>query len=315
VSLDSIWWTGADLKRPECVMATAAGDVYCSDARGGVTCVRADGAQEFYGGNVQPVPRPNGIALRKNGNFLFANIAEDGGVFELSRNGDCRKILERVDGIDLPPTNFVCEDRSGRVWVSVSTWRVPRSRAYRREVADGCVILLDHRGASVVADGIGYANEIAVSHDGRSLFVNETFGRRLLRFDVTQSGRLTNRTVVCAFGKGTYPDGLTFDVEGGAWITSIISNRVIRVAPDGGQQVILEDADAAHVDWCESAYEAGTMSREHLEKAAGKVLRNISSLAFGGHDRRNVYLGCLLGDALATFRSPFPGIEPLHWRY
>ena len=120
---------------------------------------------------------------------------------------------------------------------------------------------------------------------------------------------------VTGFGKGTYPDGLSFDAEGGVWITSIVSNRVIRVAPDGSQQLVLEDADPAHLDWTEEAYLAGTMGRPHLDKAAGRVLKNISSLAFGGPGLRTAYLGCLLGDAIASFPSPVAGHPPAHWNH
>jgi hypothetical protein len=57
------------------------------------------------------------------------------------------------------------------------------------------------------------------------------------------------------------------------------------------------------------------MGRPHLDKAAGRILRNISSLAFGGPDLRTAYLGCLLGDTLAHFRSPVAGHPPRHWLY
>jgi hypothetical protein len=45
------------------------------------------------------------------------------------------------------------------------------------------------------------------------------------------------------------------------------------------------------------------------------VLQNISSLAFGGADRRTAYLGCLLGDRLACFRAPVAGHPPPHWTH
>ena len=118
-----------------------------------------------------------------------------------------------------------------------------------------------------------------------------------------------------SFGKGTFPDGLAFDSEGAVWITSIVSNRVIRVAPDGSQQLVLEDADPAHLDAVEEAYLAGTMDRPHIDQAAGRRLKNISSLAFGGSDLRTAYLGCLSGSAIATFRVPIAGYPPVHWRY
>jgi hypothetical protein len=78
---------------------------------------------------------------------------------------------------------------------------------------------------------------------------------------------------------------------------------------------MLEDEDPAHTEWAEQAFLAGTMGRPHLDKAAGKVLRNISSLAFGGPDLRTAYLGCLLGDRIASFRSPIAGAPPVHWHF
>jgi hypothetical protein len=120
---------------------------------------------------------------------------------------------------------------------------------------------------------------------------------------------------VATFEKGTFPDGLAFDAEGGVWIASIVSNRLIRVAPDGSQQIILEDADEAHIEWAEEAFHNGTMGRPHLDRCAGKALKNISSVAFGGPDLSTVYLGCLLGDSLACYPSPVPGHPPFHWNY
>ena len=119
------------------------------------------------------------------------------------------------------------------------------------------------------------------------------------------------------FPAGTNPTFLRFRVRRRTcvWITSIVSNRVIRVAPDGSQTLILEDADADHIAWAEAAYHAGTLGREHLDRAAGKRLANISSLAFGGEDLRTAYLGCLLGDSIARFRAPVAGHPPVHWQW
>jgi sugar lactone lactonase YvrE len=300
------------------VLATADGCLYTADWRGGVACVRPDGTQALYLGKLpggRPL-RPNGIAVLRDGSFLLADLGEaQGGVFALSRDGQVRPFLETVDGEALPPSNYVALDAAGRIWITVSTRLVPRARAYRRDVADGFIVLVDVRGARIVADGLGYTNEALVSPDGAWLYVNETFARRLSRFPLRENGDLGPKEVVTTFGHGTYPDGLCFDVKGGVWITSIVSNRLIRVAPDGSQTLMLEDADPAHTEWAEQAFLAGTMGRPHLDKAAGKALRNISSLAFGGPDLRTAYLGCLLGDSITSFRAPIAGAPPVHWRY
>jgi sugar lactone lactonase YvrE len=318
VGLEALTFAGSGLVRPECVLATADGALYTADWRGGVARVHADGSQTLYLGQLpggRPL-RPNGIAIRPDGSFLLADLGDTrGGVFALARDGQVRPFVEAVDGIDLPPTNYVALDPTGRIWITVSTRLRPRALGYRADVADGFVVVVDARGARIVADALGYANEALVSPDGRWLYVNETFGRRLSRFPLQADGGLGAQEVVTTFGHGTYPDGLAFDAEGGIWITSIVSNRVIRVARDGSQTLMLEDNDAAHVEWVEQAFLAGTMGRPHLDKCAGRVLRNVSSLAFGGPDLRTAYLGCLLGDRIASFRAPLAATAPVHWHF
>ena len=318
IPLESLRFIGSGLNRPECVLATARGDLYAADWRGGVAQISPDGSHVLHAGKLpggRPL-RPNGIALRRAGSFLLADLGEtQGGVFELFRDGRVQPFLLEVEGVALPPTNFVGEDARGRVWITVSTRKAPRSLDYRPDCAGGFIVLADAKGARIVADGLGYTNEAIVSPDGVWLYVNETFGRRLSRFTIRPDGSLGAREVVTAFGKGTFPDGLTFDAEGHVWITSIVSNRVIRVAPNGAQQLVLEDADPAHVEECESAYLSGTMGRPHLDRITGRVLKNVSSLAFGGADLRTAYLGCLLGDSIAVFDAPVAGHPPAHWRY
>jgi sugar lactone lactonase YvrE len=316
--LDEVSFVGAGLVRPECVLATGSGDLYTADWRGGVAHLRADGSQALYAGKLPDggTPRPNGIALRANGNFLFANLGEtSGGVYELAADGTVSAFVLRAEGRELPPTNFVHEDALGRVWITVSTRKTPRAAAYRANVADGFIVLCDEQGARVVADGLGYTNEALPSPDGKFLYVNETFARRLTRFRIEAGGALQARETVAEFGPGTFPDGLAFDAEGGVWITSVVSNRVIRVAPDGSQRLMLEDCDAAHLDWVEQAYQADAMGRPHLDAIKSRRLKNVSSLAFGGPDLRTAYLGCLLGDSIATFRAPIAGAPPVHWSH
>ena len=318
IDVATLRFRGSGLVRPECVLACADGSLYTADWRGGVALTRPDGSQALFAGTLpggRPL-RPNGIALRRDGSFLLADLGDtDGGVFALARNGTVTPFLERVDGIDLPPTNFVAEDGEGRVWITVSTRRRPRAAAYRGDVADGFVVVVDGRGARIVADGLGYTNEALVSPDGRWLYVNETFARRTTRFRIGADASLAAPETVATYGAGTFPDGLAFDAEGGIWITSIVSNRVLRVTADGAQALVIEDADPAHLAWVEAAFVAGTMGRAHLDRVAGRRLANVSSLAFGGPGLATAYLGCLAGDAIASFPAPVAGHPPVHWNW
>ena len=316
IPLAALTFAGADLQRPECAICASSGDVYVADWRGGVTRIAPDGAQRTVvgehpdGGPLQP----NGIALAGDGSFLLAHLgATAGGVFRLGRGGAVTPVLLEVDGVALPPTNYVIEDDRGRLWITVSTRLAPRALGYRPTASDGFVVLVDGNGARIVADGLGYTNECAIHPSGEWLWVNETFGRRLSRFRILRDGGLGPRETVTIFGAGLYPDGLAFDVEGCAWVVSIVSNSVVRVAPDGEQTLVLQDADAEHVAWVEAAFQSGTMGRPHLDRAAGRVLRNISSIAFGGPGLRRAYLGCLLDQRLPTFAAPVAGHPPSHW--
>ncbi|MFY3383771.1 SMP-30/gluconolactonase/LRE family protein [Paracidovorax sp. MALMAid1276] len=307
-----------DLHRPECVLTNAKGDIYTADWRGGVAHIHPHGGQSFYPAQAVDgeVLKPNGIALLRDGSFLLAHLgAERGGIFHLKRNGITVPWLRQVGGVELPPCNFVVEDASGRFWVTVSTRQSPRALGYRKSCNDGFVVLVDAKGARIVADGLGYTNECVVDRTGQWLYVNETFTRRLSRFAIRADGSLGEKEVFAEFGAGTFPDGVVQDADGGFWVTSIVSNRVIRVSPEGRQEVWLEDSDPNHLAWVEAAYQANEMGRPHLDDVKSRHLRNISSLAFGGADMRTAYLGCLLGDALPTFRMPVAGHPPIHWSY
>jgi sugar lactone lactonase YvrE len=316
--LEPLTFTGQGLHRPECVLAGRDGTLYVSDWRGGVTAIAPDGAQHSFlasnGADGTPAVQPNGIAIDRDGSFLLANLGEPGGVWRLLRDGRLEPFCLEVAGEPLPPCNYVLLDEEG-AWITVSTRHRPRAQAYRPDVADGFIVRVDRSGARVVADGLGYTNEVQLDASRRRLLVVETFGRRVTSFRIGAGASLVEPTVVATFGPGTFPDGLAIDEEGGLWVASIVSNRVLRVDPGGEVRTLLDDCDRRGLDDVETAFREGRMDRSHLERNLGSRLHNISSLAFSGDDRRTVHLGCLLSDSLATFRAPVAGLPPVHWEW
>lgn len=328
ISSEQLSFIGHGLSRPECAFAHQSGIVLVPDwtGDGGVSVIFPDGkVKRHLAKNWQDIAeplgldeplRPNGICLLEGGHILMAHLgAERGGVYSLAPDGTVSEFLTELDGEPLPPSNFVTIDDQGRVWITVSTRQTPRALAYRSDVADGFIVLVDNGKARIVADDLGYTNECMVHPDGKRLFVNETFARRLTSFDIGADNSLSNRTVIATLGRGTYPDGLAFDEHGDAWLTSIVSNRLLRVTGDGAVDIYLEDVDPDHLEWVEQAWQDHGMGRPHLDKAAGKVLRNVSNLAFGGDDLDQAVLGCLLGDSLATFPMPVRGHRPVQWTF
>ena len=147
------------------------------------------------------------------------------------------------------------------------------------------------------------------------MFVNETFGRRLSRFKIGANGKLRDRATVAEFEAGDFPDGMALDEEGGVWVVCVGSNRLYRVTADGKRHTVIDDADPACIELLETAFISRKLTRPMLSSATGLRLKNITSIAFGGLDRRTAYLGCLAGDALATFHSPVSGLAPSHWNW
>jgi sugar lactone lactonase YvrE len=316
ISLENIRFIGCNLNRPECVIVTNKGNIYVPDWDGGVTCISSDGNVHSVHGATSKELKPNGIAIRRDQSFLLTNLsAEKGGIWSLIPGCSPEPYITEVDGKEIPPTNFVLVDNQDRIWITVSTTLKPRSLGYRRNVKNGFIILADKYGARIVADGLGYTNEVRISPDGKYLYVVETFSKAVSRYEITEKGDLLSRQVFTEFDDWTFPDGIAFDSSGALWVTSIFSNRVIRVLEDGSQILIIEDLDSDFMSSIENVFQKGDMKDIHMKKIESKMLKSVSSIAFGGKDLKTVYLGCLHGNQIATFRTKIKGLPMAHWKW
>ena len=263
----------------------------------------------------QPI-RPNGIALEANGCFLLAHLGDtDGGIYRFHPNGKLDSVVTHANNAPLPPTNFITTDAHGRLWITVSTTKMPRANDYRASACTGFIAVAEpgESNARIVASELGYTNECFVDLESSVVYVNETFARRLSSFDLADDGSLSNKTIVAQFGEGIYPDGVTLDEPGNFWISSIVSNTIIRVSPDGVQSIVLQDSDNNFVANAEAAYVADQMGPAHLGSTGKTALKNTSSLAFGGPERTRAYIGNLLGECLHYFDTAVTGRAPVHW--
>jgi len=321
VPLDGLTRVGDGLRRPEYVLTTASGDLFVPSLGSGIVHLAADGTEKARYGDIDTVEGqvwvPNGMVLKEDGSFLISNMGQGGGIWRLDREGGLQPFLRRVDGLDLPATNFILDDGQGRLWVTVTTRHWPISRAFcgydGPYVEDGFIVLIDARGARIVADGLAFANELRLDMQRRHLYVVETQGRRVTRFDIGQDGVLSERFVHTKFDLGTFPDGLAFDEEDHLWVAGLVSNQLWRVAPDGSRQLMLADDSPEHTAYIEHGMAEGSVTREDMQRSPGKVLSNIASIAFGGPDLRTVYLGSLGGSSLHAFRTPVAGRPLAHF--
>jgi sugar lactone lactonase YvrE len=322
IEASQLGFAGHDLKRPECVLCMPSGRLYVADRGGGILRIEPDGRQTLLKWQMPAGAHdfiPNGFALLPDGTFLIANMGHDGGVWARKPGGQVEPYLMSVDGEKLAKANFVFNDEQGRVWITVTTRSDPLSKAMtglgQPELRDGFVCMVDGKGPRIVADGFAFTNEARIDPDGQRFYVVETQGRRITRFRLGASGDLSGRETFTTFGHGTFADGMAFDAEGHLWVTSIVSNRLFRVAPDGKAELVFEDGNPQTVAKVENALSDGSITRDHFYMKSGVKTQNVASIAFGGADLRTAYLGSLAGDTLPMFRSPVAGQPLPHWSY
>jgi sugar lactone lactonase YvrE len=316
LTLDDISTIGQGMQRPECVLATKSGDLFCSDSRGGYNIVKSNGESQFIKAIGAPDDfMPNGIALMPDRDVLAANLADSSGVWRIKPDGQASQLIAEADGVPLPPVNFVGLDAKGRIWISVSTLAVPRHPAFKKGASDGFVAVFDKGVARIVADGIAFTNEAIVDPAGEWLYVNETIGQSTARYAISEDGSLGPRETVAEYPPGTFPDGFTFDAEGGILIVSVASNRIIHVDRNGRQSMVIEDADKDALLALNAAFERGEPVRDMIEIGSRQTLRNIASIGFGGPDLKTVYMGSLSHDGIFAFQSPIQGAPLIHWDF
>jgi sugar lactone lactonase YvrE len=299
-----------------------SGRLYVAHRGGGILRIEPDGSQALLSWQMPAGGHdfiPNGFALLPDGTFLVANMGHDGGVWARLPSGRVEPFLMEVEGERLAKANFVFNDEQGRVWITMTTRSDPLSKAMtalgQPELKDGFVCMVDDKGARIVADGFAFTNEARIDPGGRHFYVVETQGRRVTRFRLGADGTLSGRETFASFGHGTFADGMAFDAEGHLWVTSIVSNRLFRIAPDSEVALVFEDGNPNNIAKVEAALNDGSVTREHFNSKSGTRVHNIASIAFGGPDLRTAYLGSLVGDTIAVFRSPVAGAPLTHWKY
>jgi gluconolactonase len=287
IKLEQVRSIGRGLLRPEGVMALDDGSLYAADGRGRCARIEKDGQTSFFGavGGV-----PNGICIDHRGHCIIANIG-NGEVQSLSPGGDHTVLMTEADGVRMPSPNFPFIDSRERLWVSNSTKRSDLDEALRTPAPDGCIVLIHNGTSSIAAEGIFFANGIALDPAEQFLYVAESMQRRILRFPMERDGSLGPREVYgpAILGPLGFPDGIAFDEAENLWVTFPAWNAIGCIRKSGALEIVLEDAK-------------------------GRVLQRPSNICFGGEERRTAFIGSLDGWNIPCFEVPCPGMRLIHQR-
>ena len=95
--------------------------------------------------------------------------------------------------------------------------------------------------SELVADEVWFPNGMAVTDDGSTLIVAESYGHCLAAFDIGERGTLSGRRTWADLGDAA-PDGICLDTEGAVWYADVPHRRCVRVA-EGGEVLEVVEAD------------------------------------------------------------------------
>ncbi|HEX6971299.1 MAG TPA: SMP-30/gluconolactonase/LRE family protein, partial [Limnochordia bacterium] len=142
------------------------------------------------GGRVREIARtggiPAGLQVDRAGELWCADMRR--GILRISPNGAVTPVVERFQGAPIRGCNDCVFDRFGNLYFTA-----PAGSAADRPVGE--LFCLTAAGALHRLDG-GYrfCNGIAVSADGRQLFVAETYTKTVWRFEIGGEGTVGQKT-------------------------------------------------------------------------------------------------------------------------
>ena len=139
--------------------------------------------------------------------------------------------------ISTKPWNDVVVDARGNVYVNNIGFDFPGGAP-----APGLVALVTPDGsARAVAGDLAFPNGMAITADGATLIVAESYGNRLTAFDIGPDGELGGRRVWAEAGED-HPDGICVDAEGAVWYADVANKHCVRVR-EGGDVLDTVDLD------------------------------------------------------------------------
>jgi sugar lactone lactonase YvrE len=199
---------------------------------------------------------------------------------------DAHWVIERVVPVLDDPALRLNEggcDAAGRFYIG--------SMAYDTAAGAGAVYRMDPDGSvHTVLPEVTIPNGLVWSGDGARAFHNDTGAATITAYAADVDGRLLDPRVLVRFdGGGGAPDGMAIDVEGGLWVALYGGGAVHRYSTLGTLDAVVEVPGA----------------------------RNVTSCAFGGDDRRTLFITTSLqgadpaedhaAGALFSVRTPVAG--------
>ncbi len=265
-STDMIFPADGSLKRAEDGVALKDGQIAVADQFHGLRLISPDGSSRPFGkfaeaGYVHNPPEivggPNGVTLDPSGGRILVTDMFRGGIYEVDvASEETRLLHQHPYGV-----NVARRDRAGGIWFTQSTHNGPEHgehelwQAVENQTADGKIFYMPPAEDGSLgapeqrADGLVFANGIAIDEDRGYFYLSETMASRVLRYRLA-AGTISDPEVVYS---GSPSDNIDLDAEGRLWIAlplmgeiavlepgSDKAHTVIRVSNPGSDAIVAE---------------------------------------------------------------------------
>jgi gluconolactonase len=223
---------------------TIASRTYHLDANGGNLAIERENTN-----------RGNGIAIMRDGTMLWAE-GDGPRIAKKNPNGGYMNI---TPGFRLFQPNDLIVDAKGGIYFTDPGPRpvIPGLKVYVYYIPPGAKQLI------IIDDSVPRPNGITISPDGRTLYVDNTVGTTVYRYDIQPDGTVKNKRPFAELhdikpGEEGFGDGMAMDRDGRLYVTTLTGIQIF-------------DSQGKYL---------GTI----------KVPRQPSNVAFAGPDKKTLYI-------------------------
>ena len=200
---------------------------------------------------------PSAIVVLPCGDFLvtcydcgtIARISPDGKLVTEYAHDDKGQAFQG-------PNDFTVDKKGGVYFTASGPWESD-------PIVGKIFYLAPQGGIREVANDLHYANGLALSNDGKTLFLAESEAGRVIQFNVGGDSSLSDRRLFVRVGQVdpdsgclAYPDSLKMDSQGNLYIGQYSKGRIVVVSPQKQSIKTIDVPSPASPNFCFSPDES-----------------------------------------------------------
>ena len=172
--------------------------------------------------------QPSGLGWAPDGSLLVVSML-DRRVLRRRVGSETLEILAEIGDIAGGPCNNMVVDSVGRAWVGNFGF----DHFNFGEFATANLARVDPDGSvSLAAEGLSFPNGMAITDDGGTLLVGETFASRYTAFRIADDGQLVDRRIWAEL-PGVRPDGCCLDAQRRLWVADAAGKACLLIEEGG----------------------------------------------------------------------------------